>query len=352
MFISVKNIFCALLVLGLLANAICLIVEPDNAYIDSRAHLGYVKEIIEGSYNFSFWRFPLYYVISAPVFLIFPMEYPFTKIIPALLTIGITLVGFFLFRNLFKDNWVIASAFLANYSWLTRYGSVNYTGQLAAFLFLLFIYFSVTKREILRIDCIFLLFLAKLNAIPLIVASFFVENDKIKEPVKWGLIHCLPFSIIGVWLMRSFANNNLLNPLIVFVSFFDFPPATAFMKFALLWDFNYLACAFIFMLMILPTFYVIVKGFRVEQKCAYYFTVLVSLIALVSFFASVAVTPPSTIDWRYTIPVLPLVAIFFARGFLLLPENKRLLPLISFILYCGFSFVLVVLSSMNYAGII
>jgi len=323
-----KRIFWVLLVLGIVSHAFSLAVLPDSAYSDTAYHLTQIKRATTATYELDLMELPLYYFLSTPVALAFPMGFPFTKIMPALVTAALFYFSYLLFRREFGENYIIPLAFMANIPILIRYGSVNYVGVFAAACLMAALYF----RDGFSIMPVLV---SKANAA--LVGLFMFVPEQLRRNSFYGFT--------GVSLVAL----ALIDWASSYLSFFDFPPASAFSKFAVLKGIAYEPAAMLFCVMTLFIFIAIIEGLwkRRESTYAFCFMFLFSITALCGVFWFYKL---EFLYVRWLIPVIPLISVFYADG--LLSSDYRNTILASTILYCAYSFAMTTISAASYGGLL
>ena len=133
-------LFC----LGILARLISFVILPEDSYSDTVFHFGLVKTMLETGSIASIQTIlpmPLHHFLLVIFFGLtgFPIEMPFVRIIPFVVSFSQILFAYLLSKELFPEKKVLqvmAVAFTTAHVVLSIFSTVNFTGPIAATLML------------------------------------------------------------------------------------------------------------------------------------------------------------------------------------------------------------------------
>jgi len=340
--------------IGLISNLIGLVLLPDGffqpdtttiidrsvtfAKLDFSYYISHSPD--KASLDFLNDYFSLYYLISAPVYMLFPAVFPFTKIIPALLTGLLFFVSYKYFYRKLGGEWVIAFALFVNFSSFLRYSSINLIGQLSALLLLIALYYHETGNFRLKKIAILSTLFTRLTNLPLLL------GELLQHRVKLVLL------AIAIPLLISFYRDftigfpigiNFLNPLVFIATFFDFPPPS----FVLFETFPYFPLSILFIILTFPVLMAIIADFRNIKIEHRYFLYMLFAVFLVSLTDTRMM---GNMNWRHLSVVMPLLGLFFANGFYSLKPKKWIK--LSLGLYAVYTLLMILFSSLYYQGLL
>jgi len=406
------KILLAIFFLALIFRIFSIVVVPEPAYNDSVYHLEVAQQFMQG--NFPTQETPpfLYHIILAGFFGFtgLPMVWPFVKVIPllvALLQIGI---AFLLFKKVFPKSYLIPTIFFVSFPWIVRMGSVNMVDSFSVLAVVVFAYFayrlaeSTTSKLSMRYALLSALsFLpmafSKTNVIFIIPFMLICFGLLLRE--KLGVKKALPLFVFAIVFGASFvlisatlpfgsANplesgapsiRNLPLPQLnlinfeffpkSFAVFFDFPHESSFDKMPILGSLPYFPVLVIFILILLPLGFLIIKGAYVSAKRAITFAkslflktkekrsdfamTLFWLMALLCFLASIypslTAIRESEIYVRYLLPALPFIALLVGLAYERSSVRLRQVALVSILLFAFYSFAMTSTSAMFYYNV-
>jgi len=386
------HLFLLILVIGILARLISFVLLPESAYADSLFHLRLVENTLKTGIISTpdIFTTPLYYAVSFVFFSItrFPLTMPFIRIIPFLVFIFQIVVSFFLLKELFneKKQWFLGLGFIAVFPWLVRYSPVNYVDQFASVFILLFFYAFIkldkTKNPAVLALTPFILAgiaLSKANAtllVPFLLIGLLYYLFKNKYSIKIiALIALTSIILSSFWFLGNFTQqgnqeavdeadfgaplSNVFTALLPgnlflsYLSFFDFPPLTAFDKIPWIQSVPWFWTALGFFVIMLPIAITLLYGAFKSFKSNKVIQVLIALSCLVLFAFTFKTAVNGVIYTRYMMPVMPLLGILFVQGFDLLGKriNWKYALYASLILFAIGSLLLSSVSAYFYSGV-
>jgi len=355
-----SRLLYAIIAIGIFARIFSLVVLPEATYADSFYHAMLSRDVMQyGTLDLplSLWEVPppLYYLLFSSVFLLsgFPITQFSIKILPLLFLALQVLLFFLISRRLFAENWKVPFSLFTLFPLAIRYGSVNYTENLAMIFVLASTYLILRLRRsqghtvfslLPLVAVLGALSISKLNGTVLVpifvfaVVYFLLKNRAKKRTIAIFLAAVLLIS--GLWfgmnlmkfgMLDRFGGGediatagriqfDLFGRLPYYAStahlyFWDFPPLHSFQE---ILPMNYtllLAAAVLFSLVVLPLYLVLACGFRslLIARRKYFFCALAALTAAI--FSVIVIS--RTIDmWhsRLILPILPFIAILFGYG--------------------------------------
>ncbi len=389
------KVFLFVLLLGILARIISFLVLPEDTYSDAVFHLDLVRTMIEtGSIAEiqAILPMPLYHFALFIFFVItgLPLEMPFVRIIPFVISLMQILFAYLLFRELFSKKKefqknlpsynskelqdkilvIMGVAFVASHAVLSIFSTVNFTGPIAAMFVLSSFWllakinnsFKINYFEIaLFIVSVFALSLTKLNAtiaVPaLIIGLAVVLYYKKVSFVRIGTIVAILLILSSAWFAfnsltigsplgfssgevsagiteeilttRITAERALFFPL----NFWYFPNSDLFEKVGL--SNFYIISLILFFIAILPLFISMLIGMydSFKKKKIVYLAMFLAIV-FISF-----IVIKRGFESRLFLPVLPLFGIFVVYGFSSI-KNKyfKSAIILSFLIFGLFSF--------------
>jgi len=388
--ITLKNVFFGIIILGILARIFYFIVIPEGTYNDTLYHINVIKEVIEKQ-SFDLTQIdvppPFYYSLFVSFFTLSLLDLNlFTlKIFPFAIEALYFVFAFFVLRKIFKEKYYVPLAFFSIFPWSVRFSGINYIENLSIIFVLSTFYFllDLMEKKNVRLFSLFpiifsisALSLSKLNA-TILVPIFFLTTIFFLVKNNTKLLTITIFSIFVIFLSSFWFINNFFifgvfdqhiksdvfdigsstgfsvesivsNLQFYFVYFFDFPNESAFSTGGFLYEFDFFILSIIFTLMVLPIFFTILFGFKkmIFEKQILNFTIIA--LILISFIPVIQ----RVAYYRLIIPVTPLIAIVFAKGFLELKNSKlKSIVMVSFVLFSFYSIALTSISGVAFGDV-
>lgn len=380
-----QKVFLIIFLSGVFAHVFSLLLLPDGAYNDSLYHFGVSEKIIEQQ-NLLFSELksqpPVYQLLLSGLSIAsgFEIRFPFTRILPLLLNILFFGTAFLLFKKIFSENFLVPLSFLSVFSWLGRLSGANYTENLSIALLMasLFFLLKLHKRESIVSSGIIASFLisafalTRLNAalvFPVLFLFLVFFAWRAGKPKLLLLVFFFSLLLVSAWFYnhsllptnenigfeegvekelrlidKKFVSINILPEF--YFSFFDLPPNGSFF-----WDyFSFLPSLLVYLIFFIVTFPLCVliaygaKKMLFEEKHLAILLVLLILL-LIGFVLFIAIR--GTVNPRYFLLGVPLLSIFFGKGFVSLKKARKLFCFL-FLLFALFCVIVVIGSTIFY----
>jgi len=133
-----EKILYALLAVAIIARVFVLAQMPEFGFNDSLYHLKLIQNLVQTGRFEAIGGIPLpppaYHYLSAGFFTItgLPVEMPWVKILPIILSILEIALAFALLKKIFPNKYLLGLVFVVSSAWLTIFSSVNYPDMLAS----------------------------------------------------------------------------------------------------------------------------------------------------------------------------------------------------------------------------
>jgi hypothetical protein len=394
---ALKKILFAVFVAAIIFRFFSIIVVPEPAYNDAVYHLELAQSLMNHEQLTKDTPPFLYHLLLAGFFGItgLSMQWPFVKVIPALVMLVQVGMAYLLFKKVFPKNYLIPAIFFTSFPWLIRMGSVNMVESFSVMTVVAFLYFFYNminekekKRELffalLTVFSFLLMAMSKTNAIfilPVLLLGFGFFALK-----KFGAKKAVPLFLTALLFSASFiiissslpAGNSAssirelplpridaMSPMFIpksFAAFFDFPHESSFSKIPLLQMFPYLPVLIVFILLMIPLGLMLLKGIYLPlneflkgkemlKDKNKLFWVFVAIALIVSIYPSLTIIRESEIYARYLLPGVPFAALLLGRAFEESKEKIKKIVLVSLIVLAVFSFASTSLSALYYYDI-
>ncbi|MFA4907578.1 MAG: glycosyltransferase family 39 protein, partial [archaeon] len=384
--------FWAVFFIGILARFVSFALLPEAAYTDALHHLMLSRDIIlQQAFLLPNWILPppLMHALSASASILagLSLEFPFVRAIPIIVTVAFLLSCYLLFRKLFgNENFIIPLSFIVVFPWLVRYGTVNYAENLALLLLVFSLYALLRFREAMRAEWLVLLAflvpafaLTKLNATllaPLLFILVLVSAFRKKIPLKWiALFAIIAIALSAFWFVSThnafgywseldasrpvegaeFQSRGSITPQSLFLShlsLYDFPPTESFRNIPQLSGLPVVPLQALFFLLTIPLTLAMLWGFFRAMKSPHgrKLHLMLGIMALALIGLSVWNRVNGVLYIRYLIPIIPLAAVFFCRGFVEMKSAKMKSVLaLCFAVFAVYSLALTSVSAYYYA---
>ncbi|HIH21121.1 MAG: glycosyltransferase family 39 protein [Candidatus Diapherotrites archaeon] len=378
------------LALGVFARLFGFAVLPESAYADSLFHLRIISEALKTGIiqTPDMLTTPLYHYLNFAFYSItrLPVQMPFIRIIPFFVMLAQIILSFLIISRLFKSRAAIlgGTAFVAVFPWLVRYSPVNYIDSFASVMLLLFYFLLLRSLEkpsktSLAFLCLSipLVVLSKITVailLPILLVSCWVLlSKKTSKQLLVGVVS-VAFVLSIAWFAFSYFSNpssaapaaetvsralpwhallpqNLFKS---FISFFDFPPDSAFSNFPLLKQIQWLPAALAFALLALPLAFFALKGAwsALREKSKILLSMLSCFLLLLALAAYNSIDNNGVFYVRYLIPVISLVGFFFAKGIETeKPGRLKTAAFAALLLFAFYSAALSSFSALQYKSI-
>lgn len=386
------RLFWAVFFAGIFARLVSFAILPESAYTDALHHLLLSRDVIaQQTISLPNWILPppLMHALvsSASILAGLPVEFPFVRFIPVVLTIAFLLSCYLLFRKMFEKNFIIPLSFAAIFPWLVRYQTVNYAEDFALVLLVFSLYLVLRLRETKSaawLACLAFVVpafaLTKLNAailFPLVFLLVIVSASRKKIPFKWiAFFIVLSILLSGFWFYSTrerfgywteldatrpegemqFSSGGPITPYSLFLShlsLYDFPPLEWFERTMVTGSSGILPLwqSAFFLVMFPITIAILLGAFcSLRSKHSGKFHAMLALMALCLIVLSAINTVDGVFYVRYFIPVIPVFAVFFSRGFIDLKNAKfKAVLMCAFALFALYSLVMTSASAYQYS---
>lgn len=391
----------AVIAVGILAHLFSLAALPEAAYADSFYHVMLSQDVMaQGTLDLplSQWAVPppLYYLVFSSVFFLtgLPVDQYTIKLLPFFFAAVQLLLFFIVSRKIFGQGWRAPFALFAIFPLLIRYGSVNYTENLALIFVLACTFLVLRLRELKTEKTLFALLpvavsvaalsISKLNGTVLVpifmlAAAYFLLKNKTAPGTKnkasktaVAVFLVLALLLSSLWFALNLYKFGLFDRFgggediatvgrVMFGPFGNMPyfASTAYLFF---WDFPplYVLPAQLlplleaaFALLVLPLCIVLIAGTWLLLKRKKYFFLLLALVTSAGF--AVMVISRTMGDAWYTrllFPIVPFIAILFGYGWRELAERKFIgrLAMLSLILFSLYSLAFTSYTAFYYSN--